>query len=304
MLGNFFSKSKPITFVALLGLFMVFFTIALINKVSVSFLFENTWLNVFSYGVLLVLNFAFFLFIDKKNKLSPDNAYAFLFFILCITAIPESFLNEKTLLVNALLFLFFRKIYSLQNSKQSIQKLFDGVFWLSITFIIEPNTLVFIILLYASIFMYKKPTIQILIVPLVTFLIPVFLYFTYCFWYNETENFYNLFNWKVSLNYDYSHIEMLLFIGFFTLISLFYKTPKAIAISNRFKKNWILISTHFLVAVFFALFLSQGNKSEWLYAFFSIAIILANGLQLINKEWIKDFIIVLFLLNALLGNFL
>ncbi|APG65683.1 hypothetical protein LPB136_10055 [Tenacibaculum todarodis] len=308
MLANFFAKSKPITFVVLGLLFVVYLFLALFTGFDISFYFKNSIFSYFTFAVLLLLTFFFQNFIVVKNNLTFGNSYAFLFFILCLGLFPSSFLDEKTLIVNLLLLLFLRKVYSLQSSKNIFKKLFDGGLWLGISFLIEPFTLIFTLLLYGAIFIHKKTSLQTLLIPVVGFLTPLFLYFTYCFWNDSTEAFCNLFNWFTS--YDFENYRALIYIFplcvicVLSLISVFMKTPKILSVKNTFRKSWLLMILNLFITILFILILKEHNGSEFLYLLFPIAIILANGLELVEKTLIKEVLITLFFLCSLVVYFL
>lgn len=308
MLANFFGKSKPITFVVLLLLFLVYLVLALFTGFKVDFYFEKSIFLFFSFAILLLLTFFFQNFIVVKNNLTFGNSYAFLFFILCLGLLPSSFLDEKTLIVNLLLLLFLRKVYSLQSSKNVFKKLFDGGLWLGISFLIEPFTLIFILLLYGAIFIHKKTSLQTLLIPVVGFLAPLFLYFTYYFWHDDVQNFYALFNWFTYYNFEnykaLNYIFPVSIISLFGLISIFMKTPKILSVKNTFRKSWLLIILNLFITILFVVILKEHNGSEFLYLLFPIAIILANGLELVERTLIKEVLITLFFLCSLVVYFL
>ncbi len=308
MLANFFAKSKPITFVVLGLLFVVYLFLALFTGFDISFYFKNSIFSYFTFAVLLLLTFFFQNFIVVKNNLTFGNSYAFLFFILCLGLFPSSFLDEKTLIVNLLLLLFLRKVYSLQSSKNVFKKLFDGGLWLGISFLIEPFTLIFMFLLYGAIFIHKKTSLQTLLIPVVGFLTPLFLYFSYCFWYDALQDFYSLFIWFSY--YDFENYKALNYIfpvsiiGLFGLISIFLKTPKTLSVKNTFRESWLVIILNLALTILFIIILKEHNGSEFLYLLFPIAIILANGLELVERTLIKEVLITVFFLCSLVVYFL
>lgn len=308
MLTNFFKKSKPITVVVLLGLFLGYFLLANFSGFSMDFLTNNSIISYLRYGLWIFLTFFFFNFIINKNKLTFDNAFAFLFFVLCLGMIPNSFLNEKTVIINLILLLFLRKVYSLQSSKNVFQKLFDGGLWLGIAFLIEPFSAIFLVLLYIANYVHQKFTLQTILIPVLGFAGPLFLYFTYCFWNDKTENFNQLFYWFTT--YDFSIYNSLLFliplliIGAFLLFSVVMKTPLALRVKNTFRKSWMLVLLHFITAFIFIVLIEHKNGSELLYLLFPTAVILANGLELLQKKWIADIVIALFFFGSLTVYFI
>ncbi|RKF05236.1 hypothetical protein C8N26_0639 [Tenacibaculum lutimaris] len=294
MLANFFGKSKPINFIVLFVLFLGYFVLNIFSKeLSFNLLTELGWFLV----VFSVYNF-----IIAKNLLTYDNSFAFLFFVILIGFFPDVININKTFYANLTVLLFLRKVYSLQSSKNVFHKLFDGGLWLGISFLIEPYTALLIILLYLSIFLHQRFTYQTLLIPIIGIFGPVFLYFTYCFWYDEVEKFTSLFNWNLYPDLSfYSHQKSLfpiLFISFFLIASILLKSPRALSVPNKFRKNWILVLTQFVISTIIFLLVEDGSGTEFLYVFFPVSVILANGIEFFQKKWYADAIIILFLIAS------
>ena len=300
MLANFFGKSKPVNFLVIFTLFLVYFFL--------HFFYTEISFNSIKELFYFVVIFAVFNFILAKNQLTFDNSYAFLLFVILIGFFPTVIKINYTLYATITILLFLRKVYSLQSSKNTLHKLFDGGLWLGISFLIEPYTAVFAILLYASTYLHQRFTYQTLLTPLISFGSVIFLFFTYCFWYEKTADFYLLFNWSYLYNIDLYLSTKYLFpniiIGIFVILAFMLKSPKALAVLNTFRKNWILTLIHFIVAVFIILLIDNRTGGELLLLFFPTAIILANGLELYQKKWIADVVLILFLISSIVAPFL
>ncbi len=292
MLANFFSKSKPVNFVILFLLFIVYFGISL-------FLKDISLLNASKEAIIFIITFSVYNFILLKNELAKDNSFAFLFYVILIGFLIK-YIQINSVFYNNLLCLFlFRKVYSLQSSKKVYQKLFDGGLWSGILFIIEPHTLTFILLLYIAIYLYNQLTYRTLIIPILGFITPVFIFYTYNLVLNQTEHFFSLFSWEISLDFSPYNSGNFLFssviIGIFTLISILIKSPQTFAILDKSRQNWILILTHLFLSLLVFIQNSERTGIEFLYLLFPISVILANGIELIKKKLLADVFILLFL---------
>ncbi|WP_428743586.1 DUF6427 family protein [Tenacibaculum sp.] len=294
MLANFFGKSKPVNFVVLFALFLGYFFLSLFSK-------ELSFNLVKELGWFLVV-FSVYNFIIAKNLLTFDNSFAFLFFVILIGFFPDTIAINKTFYANLTVLLFLRKVYSLQSNKNIFHKLFDGGLWLGISFLIEPYTGLLIILFYLSIFLHQRFTYQTLSIPIIGLFGPVFLYYTYNFWYDEPERFSALFNWNFHPDLSfYSHQKSLfpiLFIGFFLVASIFLKSPRAFSVKNKFRRNWILVLTQLTISSVILILVEDGSGSEFLYVFFPVSVIIANGIEFFQKKWYADAIITLFLIAS------
>lgn len=287
MLANFFGKSKPVNFIFILGLFFGYSFLAFYNH-------QTNFSFIKIGGIITAFLIVFFLynFIVLKNNLTFDNSYAFLLFVFYLGFFPSIFFDLKTLLIFILILFGSRKIYSLKSESSVFQKLFDAGFWLGITYIVEPFSVVYFVLLYSAIYLYGKLAIQTLIIPIVGFVTPLILYFTYNFGNDTLSNFSELFYWVTT--YDFSELNknyykipglIILFLG---IISLIIKTPKALSINNSFKRSWLLLILNLLIGVTFILFVNERNGSETVFVLFPLSIIIANGLELIEKKWLKE----------------
>lgn len=297
MLTNFFGNSKPINF---LVIFSLFFSILIFTFLGGNFSFNFTVIPLF----LLLLGIANF--IISKNNITFDNSFAFLFFVLLIGFFPKIITTNNILYVNITLFLFLRKVYSLQSSKNVFQKLFDAGLWLGVSFLITPISFLFFIVLYMAVFLHQHITFQKVIIPVLSFIIPIFLYFTYCFWYDISFEitFFELFNFGFSVYNHINYLVSLIFVGTFVLFSILLKTPKTLSVKNTFRRNWILVLNNFMVAVIVVSGTANKNGSEFLYLIFPTAIILANGLELFEKKWWSSIILLLFFIGAVVIPFI
>ncbi|WP_233269832.1 DUF6427 family protein [Polaribacter sp. L3A8] len=308
MLANFLEKSKPINFIVYLGLFFCFFLITVFTDFFTgSFTWPQTLENLLFLFLFLIV-FFFYNFIVSKNKLTFDHSYAFFIFTLTTILFISKLLELKALLMLIIYFLFLRKIYSLRSSKQVIQKLFDSGFWLGILFLLEPFTLVFLVLIYASNLLRKKVSIHTLLTPIIGFISPLIIYFAYLFWNDATEEIHHLFYFK-SINNLLIYAEdntIWLFgtIVLLTICSIFLKSPKAFSVNNSFKKSWILLIINVIIAIVFALIITNKNGSEIVYLLVPSSIIIANGFEVIEKTLVKNILAGLLLIGTIITFFL
>ena len=199
-------------------------------------------------------------------------------------------------------------IDSLKSKKQVLQKIFDTGFLLGVSFIIEPLSIIFFILMYAGIFIHQKTTIHTILIPIVGFISPLILYFVYLFWFDKTEDFFNLFNFlDINVFLIYTENNIIWFVGLLlllTLISLFIKSPKALSVSNSFKRNWILLNINLVIALVFAMLIIDKNGSEIVYLLFPTSIIIANGVEIVKSNIAKNVVFILILVGVITHQFL
>ena len=282
MLANFFDKSKPINFIVILFLFFIYFLIALFSSFYATLSLDFLLQQLLILGLCLFL-FFMFNFVLSKNKLTRDNSYAFLLLVILMGSLHAVFFDIKTLIINILILFFLRKIYSLKTSKSVFEKLFDAGFWIGILFIIEPFFAIFGLLLYIATYLFQRITFKTILIPVLGFATPLIIFFTYCFWFDKTEDFKLLFSWYTNYNRTIYFIPkiiipLLLFFTIF-LFAFVSKTPKKIAVSGNERKNWIILFFQFLITIAILFLLKNRNWSELLLLFFPFAIVISNWLE-------------------------
>jgi hypothetical protein len=307
MLANFLNKSKPINFIGLLIFFFISYVSAIgfavfSNGFSIDKLFKTILLLLLFLGV-----FFFYNFIISKNRLTFDNSYAYFIFTLLIISVLTELTEYKGLILAIIYLLFLRKIYSLRSSKKVIQKLFDSGFWVGILFILEPLSVLFLIVIFIGVYLHQKITIHTLFTPIIGFFTPVFIYFAYFFWIDKTEEFTKLFN--LNINFDIQFYSQPKYIWFITcvftvsLLAIIFKSIETITVSNTFRRSWVLLITNFIVATFLIFALPVKNGSEFIFILFPVSVIITNGIQLIEKKTLKNLILYAFLIGSIFVQF-
>ncbi|NOR27702.1 MAG: hypothetical protein GQ540_04130 [Lutibacter sp.] len=298
MIANFFNKTKPVNIINVVVLLFLFYVVSFFVEHTIEF----SWgflLNKTIYFFWLLLFILIFKFIIKKNKLTKDNAYALLIAVLILVAFPKAIFSSSVLFSNLILLLSFRKIYSLKSGIHIKIKLYDAAFWIGIATLINSWSVLFIFLIYVGIIVYQKISLKTLLIPIIGLATPIFIYFTYHFYFATLPVFYNKFNFEISLNYaSYLAFKQLLPIALLILIltwSIVISTPKIVLVSNHLKFSWNILINHLIIAIIIIALSPIKNGAEFFYLIFPTAIIIANFIQNIKSTILKNVILYLFL---------
>ncbi len=307
MLANFFGKSKPVNFILIIVLFLIYYILDFILVKNVELNLNDFFYLLLTFPLFLVV-FFLFNFVVSKNKLTKDNSYAFLFFVIGLGFLESVIAEYSTLIVYVLLFLFFRRVYSLRTLKFVFQKLFDSGLWLGVLFIFSPLYSIYFLLLYTAVFLFVKITIRTIFIPLLGFITPLFLYFTYLFWTEDLTTFYQLFDVVFTIDFsfyqtNYYELFLLLF-AVFTSVSIVLRTGKILSVSNRFKRSWVLLLLHLVIAIVFVSLVEKKNGVEIISFLIPSTIIIANWVQSVQKKSIVNSVLVLFLLLSFAIHFI
>ena len=295
MLANFFGKSNPVNFIVIFSIFLGFFLVSSISLIPISTIDFSIVLEKVLQLVLFLVFFFFYNFILSKNKLTLYNSYGFLIFVLLFGFFPDTMLSRNELFLNILVLVYLRRLYSLRSGKDLHKKIFDSGFWLGILFLLAPKMVLFGILLFLSIWLFQKINLRTLLIPCLGFLAPVICYVTYCFWFNQIEEFTASFFWYANYNFelftDSSIFIPTIVLVTLVLISILVKTPKVISISGNYRNYWILILFNLFLAITILLIQNTLHESQLILLFFPISVILTNWLESIQKPFLKNIFI-------------
>jgi hypothetical protein len=299
MIANFFNKTKPAIILNLVMLFALFYftSIFLFNSIDIS--------SIPSIGLIIAifLCFVFMLlllnFILRKNNLTDDNSYALLITILLLGSFYETMFELNIFFSNLVLLLAFRKIYSIGSGIKTKSKLFDAGFWIGIATLIYSWSFLFLILVYFGILFFRKINLKDLFIPIVGFITPIIIYFTYHFYLDKIDIFYDKLNLDFSFNFvTYNALKLLIPITLLLALLIWcvvILSPKVVLMSNSFKLSWKIILIHLLLSIVIVVVSPLKNGSELFFLIIPGAIIIANILQKTESSTFKNLILYLFL---------
>lgn len=291
MLARFFKKSQPISFVSLLLLLFIYIGFHFFHTVSSPFVIGDLLQNL---GVYLFFSFILFLidFIIKRNSLTAANYYAVFFFVVLFGLFPDV-LHFSKIGVSHLFILFaFRRIYSIYTKKEVLLKLFDSGFYIGIAFLLYPLTFVYVLLIYIAYSIYIRVLDKNIFIPIIGFITPIFIVFSYYYFFEKLSVFRNLV--EINLSFDYRLFEdKLIYIPLLLILLLiFISFIKVISNHNSLgahgKDNLIIILSHLLISVFIIVLNTLEIKDTMQFIFFPTAVLIGNFIFFIKKIWIKE----------------
>jgi hypothetical protein len=291
MIANFFNQTKPVNFLVLSALVVLVFVSALLQ----GFEGDTSFFVFVKYGIFLaaaVLSVFVLNFIVRKNSLCEDNSYAILFYILFWGMFPASMLNGGIFVSNFILLFAFRRLYSLRSSLRTREKIFDSAFWIGIASIFYLWSFLYLFLVYAAIWLFRKADWRSIWIPVIGYLTPVFLAYTYLLAFDDLERFRGI--WTFDLSFDllaYSDVRFflpLVVIGLLFILSIYPTTKKSLLAKIDFKSTWQLLIIHVAVSMLLMILAPEKNGSEFSFLFFPLSIIFANFLQILEKYWIRE----------------
>lgn len=299
MVAKFFNKTKPVNTLLILFFLLIIF-------ISSLFLYPDSLQNLSNFGerilflILFLLGLLLINFIVHKNGLTKNNSYVILFVTLFAGMFPQVLSNDKVILTNFLLLLAFRRIYSLRSLKEINEKLFDGALLVGVATLFYSWSILYLFLIYVAISVFQKSNMRTILIPLVGFISPVFLYWVYIISLNGFSAF--AIHFETGYNFSaYNGLQLLLptaMLVSFLLWSVFPTTYKIISVNNEFRDLWKLLLYHTIVSLIVIFLYPVKNGSELLFLFFPVSIILTNYLQSVKEKWFKEVVLYLFIAIA------
>jgi hypothetical protein len=217
---------------------------------------------------------------------------------------PSSLLNGGVFVSNFILLFAFRRLYSLRSPLRTQEKIFDSAFWIGIASIFYLWSFLFLLLVYAAIWLFRRGDWKNIWIPIVGYITPVFLAYTYLLAFDDVERFMRIwtfdFQLDISLYNSFDFLWPIVFTGLLLLFSIYPTTRKSLLAKIDFKSTWQLLIVHLAVSLLIILIAPEKDGSEFSFLFFPLTIVFANFLQILEKYWIKEGIIYLFLLSLIL----
>jgi len=307
MLSKLFEKEKPILILAV-GLFMsvFFFYYTYIHPTAGDFK-NPLYITLLLWGLYL---FTMLLidFIGRKNNIAKNKSYKILLFALFTTAIPETFLYEKTFLSFFLVVLALRRIISLPSGIDIQKKIFDAALWISLASCFYFWSALFFIVLYAGIFIFSRENYRNWFIPFTG--MGVVILFSNVYTLLVQNAFYTPLDWIRPAEFDfliYSSFKYIVPLTLYAALLVWSLFDLFINWKQKKLKNKQLTSLLLCILVIsltVVLFTHQKNGSELVFFVFPFAALFSNYLSFAKDYVFKEILLWILLLLPFLIPFL
>lgn len=291
MISKFLSQSKPIQYVTISIVLLVVFVMVkfkiLVSDFDILELAEQ--LGLFLMVLLSLFVFDFFV---TRNSLTKKNSYALFVFVFCFAILPQTIMHSEVLWANFFVLLALRRLISLRSHKHIKKKLFDAAFWIALATLIYFWAIVFFILIYVALLVYRITDPKNYIIPIIGFITLVIIIISYLI-IRDIE-FIQFAKGLVDYSFDFSLLNTKSFIIGSTVLlslgiwSLFFFIKNLRSQMKSYRPSFSLILIVFLLS--FSILIVAPNKdgSELIFLFAPLAIIIANYVEFISELWFKE----------------
>ena len=291
MITTIFSKSRPFNyFLVTILLIVCFFLYQLKTTIwlqSIESIGKKAILLCLLIGSLFISNF-----ITKKNGLSKDNTYPFLYFFVFLILFPTTLGNSSLIISNFFILLALRRLISLQSLVAPKEKIFDASLWIFLAALFHFWSILFIVLVFVSIALHVARDYRNWILPYIGFFTIGTMYIVFALIYDKS-----LFNHlldEATFNFDFDYFTnkyQNIAISIYAAITALFLFSQIVALPskplihhNSFKK----IILAFFIGFFIYLVSPNKNNSILIYTFMPLSVMATNYFEGIKIKWSRE----------------
>jgi len=275
MITSVFSKSRPFNYILVVLMLTLCFSLVHISELNSNetsnLLLKKGLLFLILIGSLFLANF-----ISKKNTLTKNNTFVFLFFFSFLILLPNSLKNMNLIVANFFILLALRRLISLQSLISPKQKIFDASLLIFIATLFHFWCILFILLVFFSIILHVSRDYRNWILPYIAFFavtISGFLFatlraFSFIGYIQRGTEFDLSFNYFTDRNQNIALSVYAAFVVLFLFNMLISLSNKPLNSQSAYKK--IILSTFIGVAIF--AISPAKNNGFLIYTFMPIAL--------------------------------
>lgn len=294
MIASVFSKTRPFNYLLIGILSLVFFILKTIMTASAG----ATWLfYVEELGLFLLVFASIFItnFIALKNGLTKSNNYALLLFFIFLLFFSSFFQNKNIIISNLLLLLALRRLISLKSLIATKEKIFDASFWIFLAALFHFWSIFYIVLVFIAVILHVSKDYRNWIIPFIALFAVTILFFLANSLLDNSLLSTLMSKTYVSFDFYYfDNIYQRIALAVFTSISLFAFVLHVFDIPNKalnLQSSHKTILFSFILGVGIYVLSANKNNGSLAFCFAPLAIIVANFIEKIENNWIKEIVV-------------
>ena len=291
MITTIFSKSRPFNYVLVTLLLIVCFFLYQFKATewlqSIESIGKKAILLSLLIGSLFISNF-----ITKKNGLSKDNTFPFLFFFLFLILFPTTLGNPNLIISNFFILLALRRLISLQSLVAPKEKIFDASLWIFLATLFHFWSILFIGLVFLSIALHVARDYRNWVLPYIAFFTIATLYGVFVLLYDTSLFEHLLDDATISFEFNYftNKYQNIAISIYATITALFLFSQivtlpsKPLIHHNSYKK----IIMAFFIGFIIYLVSPEKNNSILIYTFMPLAVMATSYFEGIKIKWTQE----------------
>ena len=294
MISSVFGKTKPVNYIILLAFLFVLYWYVQLVLFRIEFDTATLVVQGLITGLLL---FTVFLvnFIVRRNQINESNSYAILFYVLLFVVFPEVVTDNNAILCSFFVLLAARRLISIRTLKSVPQKVFDGSLWILISSFFYDWAILFMFLVFLSIYFYDPKSIKNWLIPLVAFFTIGLILGSWLVMTDRVEFLQEHYEFSISSEFNLSsywlsQIKLNFYLAFVILATLFAFINLA-----RFGQGRImsirLIAAFLIIAIFITLIKTSEGYYPVVLTLFPMAALLARYIEVFKRKKLREILL-------------
>ena len=306
MITSVFKKSTVVNYSLIVVLLVLFFFLYQISD-ALNAHAVNGISRTATLLVLLISSFFLINFTVKKNNLTKDSSYTIFFFLLFLLIFPSVFGNMSLLFANFFLLLAIRRLISLQTLKAPKEKIFDASMWIFIASLFHFWCVLFILLVYISIFFHVSRDYRNWLLPFVAFFATAVIFLVAALVLDPTwiTHIVNQTQTNFELDYftnNYQNIAL----SFFVVIALYFLLSMMMSLTHKpliLQASYKKMIFGFLIGVTIFLISPEKNNTTLIFTFMPLSVMCTNNIEYSQNRMYQEIVLLLLIVGCFLCFF-
>lgn len=257
--------------------------------------------------VLLISSFFLINFTVKKNNLTKDSSYTIFFFLLFLLIFPSVFGNMSLLFANFFLLLAIRRLISLQTLKAPKEKIFDASMWIFIASLFHFWCVLFILLVYISIFFHVSRDYRNWLLPFVAFFATVVIFLVAALVLEPTWIKHIVHQTQTNFELDYfTNNYQNIALSFFVVIALYFLLSMMMSLTHKpliLQASYKKMIFGFLIGVTIFLISPEKNNTTLIFTFMPLSVMCTNNIEYSHNRMYQEIVLLLLIVGCFLCFF-
>lgn len=296
MITSVFKKStlliNALIVVLLLFFFFMYQTSDLLKANSAKGFSKTATLVLVLIASLFLINFTV-----KKNNLTKNSSYMILFFLLFLLIFPSIFNNSNLLFANFFLLLAIRRLISLQTLKAPKEKIFDASMWIFIACLFHFWCILFIILVYISIFFHVSRDYRNWLLPFIAFFATAVIFFASALAFDKTWITHIISQTQTNFQLDYfTNNYQNIALSFFVVIALYFLLSLVFSFTNKpliLQASYKKMIFGFLIGVTVFLISPNKNNEMLVFTFMPLSVMCTTNIEYSQSKIYQEIVLLL-----------
>lgn len=262
-----------------------------------SFFSSYSWIASITIFILAIFMAFRWNFIIADNGVLKNSGYLLAFIFVLITSI---FSISSIWAINVIFLFVLQTLIAMYYKRNIYGSLFDAGFLLGLSLLIYLPSILFILLIYAGIFVYSSPTWRVIVIPILGLITPLIFLFSYAYYFDLTDqlfsHYFSSFVVQSALvNWTLGTIVFVITFGGMSLLSL-VEITKWYSVKNLQSRKIYSLLLCYCIGVFITLFFSAQPYNHLLLLALPLSLSLANYFHhLKKKKWYESAFLILIL---------